>query len=154
MLNVEIVPATQQHIELIIPRVRQRDIDEFQASNGWTARQVLECGLKISTVVCAGLINGEVVTVFGVAPASMLGGAGCPWLVGTDALAKNQKAFLRRCRHIVAAMLAIYPRLENYVDARNHVAKAWLHWLGFSLDDPAPYGVQGLPFHRFHLEKK
>ncbi len=25
-------------------------------------------------------------------------------------------------------MLSVYPYLENYVDARNHVAKAWLHW--------------------------
>lgn len=154
MMLVEIVPATQQHIDQLIPHVRQCDIDEFQASNGWTARQVLECGLKISTVVCAGLINGEVVAVFGVAPASMIGGVGWPWLVGTDALARNQKVFLRRCRHIVSAMLAIYPRLENYVDARNHVAKAWLHWLGFRIDEPAAYGVLGLPFHRFHLEKK
>lgn len=152
-MDVKIVPATQAHIEQILPHVRQSDRDEFLAASGWTARQVLECGLKTSTVVCAGLIDGEVVTIFGVAPASMIGGVGWPWLVGTDALAKHQKVFLRRCRHIVAAMLAIYPRLENYVDARNHVAKAWLHWLGFKLDDAAPYGVQGLPFHQFHLEK-
>ncbi|EEC0293660.1 hypothetical protein YV76_001002 [Salmonella enterica subsp. enterica] len=154
MLDVRIVPATQAHIDEIIPNVRQSDIDEFYAAYGWTARQVLECGLKISTVACAGLINGEVVTIFGIAPASMIGGVGWPWLVGTDALAKHQKIFLRRCRHIVTAMLAIYPRLENYVDARNHVAKAWLHWLGFRLEEPAPFGVQKLPFHHFHLEKK
>ena len=39
-------------------------------------------------------------------------------------------------------------------DERNHVAKAWLHWLGFRLEEAAPYGALGLNFHRFHMERK
>lgn len=154
MIDARIVPATQKHIEQILPNVRQADLDEFAATNGWNARRVLECGLKTSTFCCAGLINGEVVTIFGVAPASIIGGSGIPWLVGTDALEKYQRTFLRRCRKVVNAMLSVYPYLENYVDERNHVAKAWLHWLGFTLEEPSPYGAIGLPFHRFHMEKK
>lgn len=153
MIKAQIVPATAEHIEAIIPLVRQADIDEFLAANGWSPRRVLETGLRTSTFCCAGLINGEVVTVFGVAPASMIGGSGIPWLVGSDALEKYQRTFLRRCGKVVNAMLTVYPYLENYVDARNHVAKAWLHWLGFTLEGPAPYGVLGLPFHRFYMEK-
>jgi hypothetical protein len=154
MINAQIVPATLEHIEAIIPNIRQADIDEFLATNGWSPRRVLETGLRTSTFCCAGLINGEVVTVFGVAPASMIGGSGIPWLVGTDALEKYQSTFLRRCRKAVNAMLSVYPYLENYVDERNHVAKSWLHWLGFHLDDALPYGKDGLNFHRFYMEKK
>jgi len=154
MIDARIVPATSEHIEALLPHVRQADIDEFAAINDWNARQVLEAGLRTSTFCCAGLINGEVVAIFGVAPASMLGGSGIPWLVGSDVLEKYQRTFLRRCGRVVTAMLSVYPHLENYVDARNHVAKAWLHWLGFRLDDPAPYGASGLPFHRFYMEKK
>ncbi|EJZ4246706.1 hypothetical protein OIA80_002500, partial [Escherichia coli] len=55
---------------------------------------------------------------------------------------------------VLQQMLAVYPRLENYVDERNHVAKAWLHWLGFRLEEAAPYGALGLNFHRFHMERK
>lgn len=77
-----------------------------------------------------------------------------PRLVGTDDLERYQRTFLRRCRKVVAAMLSVYPYLENYVDARNHVAKAWLHWLGFRLEEAAPYGALGLNFHRFHMERK
>ncbi len=76
-----------------------------------------------------------------------------PWLVGTDDLERYQR-ISAPLRKVVAAMLSVYPYLENYVDARNHVAKAWLHWLGLPLEDPAPYGVLGLPFHRFYMEKK
>lgn len=154
MIKAQIVPATAEHIEAIIPLVRQADIDEFLATNGWSPRRVLETGLRTSTFCCAGLINGEVVTVFGVAPASMIGGSGIPWLVGTDALEKYQRTFLRRCGKVVNAMLTVYPYLENYVDARNHTARIWLNWLGFTIDEPQPYGIKNLPFHRFHMERK
>ncbi|POP42154.1 hypothetical protein CHU32_21130 [Superficieibacter electus] len=154
MINAQIVPATASHIEEILPRVRAADAEEFAATNGWSVRRVLETGLRTSTFCCAGLVNGRVVTVFGVAPGSMIGGYGIPWLVGTDELEKYQRTFLRRCGKVVNAMLTVYPYLENYVDARNHVAKSWLHWLGFNIEDAAPYGVNGLPFHRFHMRKK
>lgn len=154
MIDARIVPATADHIAEMLPRVRQADIEEFLAINGSTPEQVLLTGLKISTFACAGLINGRVVTIFGVAPGSMIGGTGTPWLVGTDDLERYQRTFLRRCRNVVNAMLSVYPYLENYVDERNHVAKAWLHWLGFLLEDAAPFGIEGLNFHRFHLERK
>ncbi|HFK5750983.1 TPA: hypothetical protein ACG0LX_000114 [Enterobacter ludwigii] len=154
MIRAQIVPATAEHIEAMLPHVRQADVEEFLATNGWSPRRVLETGLKTSTFCCAGLINGEVVTIFGVAPASMIGGSGIPWLVGTDALEKYQRTFLRRCGKVVNAMLAVYPYLENYVDARNNAARVWLHWLGFTLEEPKPYGIHNLPFHRFHMERK
>ena len=154
MIKAQIVPATQQHIESMLPHVRQADVDEFLATNGWTPRRVLETGLRTSTFACAGMINGEVVTIFGVAPASMIGGNGIPWLVGTDALEKYQRTFLRRCGKVVNAMLAVYPYLENYVDARNYTARVWLRWLGFTIEEPRPFGIHGLPFHRFYMERK
>lgn len=154
MVKIEVVPATADHIEELIPAVRKADQDEFAAINGWDARRVLETGLRTSTFSVAGLANGKVVTIFGVAPKSMIGGSGIPWLVATDELEKYQFAFLRRCRNGVNAMLSVYPYLENYVDERNHVAKAWLSWLGFTLDAAASYGNDGINFHRFHMEKK
>lgn len=154
MPHVQIVPATQEHIEEMLPNVRSADLQEFLAINCWDARRVLETGVRTSTFSVAGLVDGRVVTIFGVAPKSMIGGSGIPWLVATDELEKYQFAFLRRCRNGVNAMLSVYPYLENYVDERNHVAKAWLLWLGFHLDEPAPYGVHGVNFHRFTMERK
>lgn len=154
MINAQIVPATAAHIEEMLPHVRQVDIDEFQATNGWDARRVLDVGLRTSTFCCAGIASGKVITIFGVAPGSMIGGTGIPWLVATDELVTYQRTFLRRCQHVVNAMLTVYPYLENYVDERNHVAKTWLRWLGFELEEAAPFGLHGLNFHRFHMERK
>ena len=79
---------------------------------------------------------------------------GTPQDLYPDALEKYQRTFLRRCGKVVNAMLTVYPYLENYVDARNHTARIWLHWLGFTIDEPQPYGINNLPFHRFHMERK
>lgn len=154
MIDVQLIPAQEEHIQLILPNVRQADIDELYAVSRLTTEEAIHLGLRISTMAWSGFANGELVTMFGVSPASMIGGAGTPWLVSTHLVEKYQKTFLRGSRHALQAMLSVYPHLENYVDVRNNAAKAWLHWLGFTLEEPAPYGALGLNFHRFHMEKK
>jgi hypothetical protein len=52
---------------------------------------------------------------------------------------------------MLARMRAAYPQLENHVDARNRRALRWLGWLGFTIEAPAPWGVEGRPFHRFWM---
>lgn len=58
--------------------------------SGKTPAQVLELALRTSAFAFAGLINGDVVTIFGVAPRSMITGSGVPWLVGSDLLERYQ----------------------------------------------------------------
>jgi len=151
MRKVEIFQATAQHAAEMLPHIRQADIDEFYAAALIEPEEVLRRSMAASSVSWAGLVDGEVVAIFGVCPASMLTGFGVPWLVGTDRLEAVQVTFLRHCRPVLAAMQQLYPRLENFVDARNTAAKSWLHWLGFKLHDAKPYGALQLPFHHFVL---
>ena len=44
-----------------------------------------------------------------------------------------------------------FPYMFNYVDVRHKEAIRWLKWLGFTLNEPTPYGPFGLPFHKFHM---
>ncbi len=144
-------PAQAEDIDELLPHVRQADVDEFTAATGHSPREVMEDGLKYSRVAWTGRINDEVVCIFGVAGHSLLSPKGAPWLVGSDKLEGSSKAFLRRCRKYAVKMLREYPVLENYVDARNETAIRWLKWLGFEFDEPEPYGVARLPFHRFSM---
>lgn len=150
-MKVEVSPARPEDIDELLPTVRQADVDEFLAASGHSVREVLEDGLRVSRLAWTGRINDEVVCMFGVAGYSLLSNKGAPWLVGSDKLSGSSKAFLRRCRKYAMQMLRAYPELENYVDARNETAIRWLHWLGFQFDEPEPYGVSGLPFHRFSM---
>lgn len=92
--------------------------------------------------------------MFGVSPASMIGGNGTPRLVGTSRIEKISEDISSPLPPCIAADAGSLSAPENYVDERNHVAKAWLHWLGFRLEEAAPYGALGLNFHRFHMERK
>lgn len=153
MRKVEVVEATLEHVAALLPHVRQADANEFEAMSGKTPAQVLELALRTSAFAFAGLINGEVVAIFGVAPRSMITGSGVPWLVGSDLLERYQATFLRRCRPVLRLFLQHYPELENYVDARNTAAKCWLHWLGFTIHEAQPVGRARLPFHRFEMRR-
>lgn len=151
MRKVEIIPATAEHAAEMLPLIRQADIDEFYAAALIEPDEVLRRSMSASSVCWAGLVDGEVVCIFGVCPASLLTGFGVPWLVATNRLERVQVTFLRHCRPVLSQMLAIYPRLENFVDTRNTAAKSWLHWLGFTLHEPKPYGALQYPFHHFEL---
>lgn len=153
-MKVDVSPAVPADIEELLPNVRQADIDEFEAASGQNAREVLEIGIRVSRVSWTGRINDEVVCIFGVAGMSLMSRKGAPWLVGSDRLEGSSKAFLRRCRKYAVKMLEEYPELENYVDQRNEIAIRWLKWLGFEFDEAAPYGLAGLPFHRFSMRSE
>lgn len=153
MRQVQVVEATAEHAAALLPRVRQADIDEFAAMSGKTPAQVLAVGLRSSALCYAGLVDDQVVTIFGVAPRSIITGSGVPWLVSSDLVEQYQTTFLRRGRPLLHAFLEQYPVLENYVDARNTAAICWLRWMGFTIHEAAPIGRAGLPFHRFDMRR-
>lgn len=150
-MAAEIIPATRDHAASLSPWVRQADRDEFMAASGQVADEVLDDGLRMSSLCWAGLHDGRVVCLFGVAPMPLNPGIGVPWMVGSVWLDTVSHAFLRRCRPMVREMLSLYPHLVNAVDCRNTRAIEWLKWLGFSFHDPEPYGVAGLPFQVFEM---
>lgn len=132
--------------------MREADALEVRLAYGMGPVDAVMRSLDASTHAWVGYYDDRPVCVFGVAPLSVLGGIGSPWLLGTDDLVRRPAAFLRRCRPYVAEMLAVYPELVNHVHEGNTASKRWLSWLGFKLEAPAPYGVAGAMFHRFTLE--
>lgn len=95
--------------------------------------------------------DGELVCLFGVAALSIAGGVGAPWMLGTDRMARLPRAVMAQSRAMIPRMLALFPHLINFVDARNVRSIRLLKWLGFEIHPAAPYGAQGLPFHRFDM---
>lgn len=151
MVQPAIDPATLEDILELAPRVRQADADEMRASHGLNPMEGLTQSLALSTHAWAGKLDGRVVCVFGVAPATVLTGDGMPWFVASDDIARHQILFLRFCKPVVHEMLRMYPRLFNWVDARNRKAIRWLKWLGFELHPAKPWGYTQMPFHKFEM---
>lgn len=150
-----LVPASERHIEQMLGRIRQADIDEFDAGYSLTPERGMRVGLKVSSHCWAGLWDGKVLAVAGLCPTSFVGDHASPWMVGTRDLERPEvrREFLRVSKSVLSHMLSIYPHLENYVDTRNRLAVRWLKWLGFTMHDPEPHGPKGMPFHRFEIRR-
>lgn len=74
--------------------------------------------------------------MFGVSPASMIGGNGAPWLVGTSRIEKYQKTFLRHCRPVLQQMLAVYPRPKTTSTSETMLPKHGCTGLDSGLKNP------------------
>jgi len=151
--DIAIVPATAEHAAAMAPRMREADRQEVWATSMSTPLDALERSLARSRRAHAGLADGVVVCLFGVAPVTVMGDVGMPWLLGSEELPRYAVPFLRRNRPYVAAMSRDYRVLTNYVDARNALSIRWLRWLGFAIMSTEPYGALKLPFHRFEMRQ-
>jgi len=87
--------------------------------------------------------------VGGVVPLS--DGIGSPWMLGTNALRRHPVSLTRLAQRYLQRAMQTTPHLINFVDARNTRSIHWLTSLGFSILPAEPYGVEGLPFHRFEM---
>ena len=149
----EIRPATLEDAIDLAPRLRAADVAEIEAASGRSPADVLADSVERAVWSEALAIDGKVEALGGLGTASMMFGPGIPWLLGSDRMTGHRRWFLRESRRQVARMLGHYDRLVNHVDARNAASIRYLDRLGFKIEDPAPWGVQGLPFHRFHLQR-
>lgn len=139
-------------IETIAAGLRTADIDEIHASAGHRdALAVLRTGADMSAMLWTIEVDGEPAGLFGVTPA---GDFGVPWMLGTPALERAPKQLTKLGRRYVHLMSEKYATLLNYVDARSLKSVYWLARLGFTVSaDTEPYGVFGMPFHRFGMKR-
>lgn len=149
---IRVREAMPEDAEMIAPLLRADD-----------AREVMRLGCGLPSGCIRRAISGsrmagvfyrgeEPLCVFGVADASVMDQeTGIPWLVGTLALSKCPRPFLRETRRWVSAWMERYSALTNYVDADYEKAIRWLRWLGFSVGIPEPYGAPGAMFCRIEM---
>jgi len=150
---IEIVPAEVGHVAAIAERMRAADAAEVMASSCRSPHDALMFSLTGSVQAWTATIDGAPEVMFGVADLNILTGLGAPWLLGTDAVDRNYRQFLRRSLSWREQLSQRYDVLRNFVDDRNEVSKRWLEWMGFTLFDPIPVGVNGEMFRMFELRR-
>lgn len=155
--RVRIVNTTPALLDKICAKpFRPNDERECRAASGRPVAVAIREGFKRAPYCKTVLLNGEPVGVFGVTAPSLISQTGVPWMLGLPALTENaecRKTIRKRSVEFRNAMFKLFPKLENYEDVRNTVSMKWLKWLGFRMDEPKPYGVAGLSFVRFWLER-
>lgn len=140
-------------IDTLLNDLRPADRDEVTAATGPDIHREITKAVCTSTIVFTAVLDGKPAAIFGVAPYAALAGIGSPWLVGTTRCDRAGRLILKYSRALMIITAREYPHLVNYVDARHVKSIRWLKWLGFTINDPAPYGFENRPFHRFEMHR-
>jgi len=152
--NSYIRKATIQDANHVALNMREADKNEVMASDGELPVPAVLRAYNRSDKCLSLIIDDEAACVFGVAPLSLLGSVGSPWMLGTDLITKNPLTFLRKSQNVVLDMQKSYATLINYIDSRNEFSLAWAKWVGFDVsEDTELRGPFNMPFHRFELRK-
>lgn len=145
--------AIPAHIPAIAANMRDADRIEVWVSHRHAPAQALASSLKRSEMAWTCLVDGVPAFMWGVARlGSLISRKGSPWLLGTPAIHRTSREFLRQCPAYVERMQARFPRLENFVHARNRLSVRWLRWLGFTVEAAATV-INDEPFFLFWRER-
>ena len=92
--------------------------------------------MQISSSVYSGMIDGELVCIWGFVPPSLLSDEAYLWLCATPRLEDHKFLFIRHSQRVVEKMLETYPRIVGFCDEGNRLAIQWITWLGGRFDRP------------------
>jgi hypothetical protein len=133
--------------------MREADRREVWASHRHTPEEALRESLSLSELAWTCLVEGVPAFMWGVGrKGSLISRTGAPWLLGTEAIRRVSREFLRQCPLYVARMQERFPVLENFVHAENRLSIRWLKWCGFTLGEK-PLRINGEDFYLFRRER-
>lgn len=150
-----IVPAEIGHVYELADRLRSKDAAEL-AAGGHSPRKSLYRGFRNSIMCKTAFVGTDIAAMWGLCVGmrpgvSPLGDLGVPWLLTSAAVERVPVSFLKVAKTELALMRANRRRLESFVAADYAEAVKLLRLLGFTVERPAPIGVKGAPFSRFHI---
>lgn len=131
--------------------MRESDRHEVHAYGHADVGWAVERSVRHSLLCWSAFADGQLACIIGCAPVSLMGGVGSPWMLGTPVLDSHSRVLVRKTPEYIGVMLKAFPRLMNYVHARNNTSKRWLRRAGFTLHEAAPFGTLGEPFHLFEM---
>lgn len=93
--------------------------------------------------------DGKPLSAFGVVRTNPFAKIGIIWMLSTVETAQHKVFVGKKTREGIRAFLSDWDYLYNYIDAGNDKTIRWLRWLGARIYPAAPYGIYGLPYHKF-----
>lgn len=145
--------STREDIMYLKDRLRESDVQEIWASHNHKPEKALKICLYQS-LVCFTIQNGNPIGMFGISPVDMVGTKASIWFLASNDLDKIKKRFLKNSRKMIDLLLEYYPFLFNWVDCRNEESIKWLEFCGATIEEPKPFGVEGLPFRYFYFDRR
>lgn len=144
MSEVVLEVASDEHVDLVAPRMRSADCLEVLASGGFTPADAIRASLAISSFARTAFIDGEAAAIFGVVERD--DGRAIPWLLTTTTVDRFPLTFLKASKVVIRALLEAWPEMLQAVDVRYAGALSWAKRLGFTVSEPRSFGFEGREF--------
>ena len=148
--RITIQKLKPEDIGAVAKRIRAIDREEIYLASLLDPERAIKVSVANAEYAYTVRYDDEVALVFGINRRSLLCDVFAPWMLGTDIVDSHPILFTRDSLVFIKRLVANYPMQENWVLEKNVAAVAWLKWLGFDMDPPAPHGACRANFIRFH----
>lgn len=136
---ITMLAATHDDVHELAPRLRAEDRAEVLAL-GYAPVDGLLHSIAGAQEAWTYRADRQIICMAGIAPLSLIGRVGVPWLLGSELVLQHRRTFMTETRRMVAHWLTRFDVLRNVVDARYDAAIRWLRWLDFKIGEPFPLG--------------
>jgi hypothetical protein len=133
--HVEIVATDLLHIRELCENMRDVERANF-AALGWEPERTLTHEVATSLVSYAGLVDGEVIAVWGARCAGIFDEEAYVWIVFTRRLERIPVTVLRHSREALSILRQSFKVLHGLVLSDFDCGCRWLEWLGFTVSEP------------------
>lgn len=134
-MTVSIQPTAAPISDLISPSANATLDDKQLAMLDWCR--------SMSSEVWAGHIDGELVSIWGLIPPTIISTQAYLWMHSTDRVSEHKFIFVRHSQLMVEKMLEHYPLIVGHCLVGAKASIRWVRWLGGTFGEPnGPY----LPF--------
>lgn len=147
--KIEIVDYLPEHGEYIARHLRQIDRKEIYYYGTLQPLPAIKLTTAFAVAAWTGLLDGVPAVIFGINRRTQLSSVSVPWMLATDAVNAHPMAVAYASKVYFERMERAFPKMENYVLAENKTTIRWLKWLGFDMEEPAPFGAFQAHYRRF-----
>ena len=132
--------------------LRKADRKELIGIVGDALLQEIEYCIEASEQAFVCECDGKLMAAFGVYRTSPFENIGVIWMLATTETVKHKVYVGKWTKKGLQAFLKDWDLLYNYIDQGNSETIKWLKWLGAKVYPAQPYGLYGLPYHKFVFE--
>jgi hypothetical protein len=130
MTQVAVKEARQDSVDVLKVIMRSPVYRDHNAArtvqNWWT----------VSDKVWAGMVDGEIACLWGLAPPSFLADNAHLWLLTTDLVENHKFLFVRHSQRWMEQVRKVYPLITGHTESTNLAAIRWIRWLGGEFGPP------------------
>lgn len=142
---------TPEDMKELSRMMRDEDRREVIGCLGVNLEAAVLYTLESATVAYICKRDGVPMAAFGVVQENPFQKVGLIFMLSTTETAKHKIYTGKWTKRGIQAFLKDWEYLYNYVDEGNESTIKWLKWLGAKVYPAAPYGIYGLPYHRFEF---